>query len=142
MMLLNWLPTLFKTITDSLVLYFSLVDAQGSFLTSYVKRLSNFGFLNGQNGRGPGNGRGNQIVNNLIAMLRNRIDFNPDDDDDIEMPTQGSQNVNNGRGGFSVRGLLGNLVSTIANAAAEEFAGPGNGAGRQCIRRIIEVSSI
>ena len=97
--------------------------------------------MNGQNGRGPGNGRGNQIVNNLIATLRNRIDFNPDDDD-VDMPTQGSQDVNNGRGGFSVRGVLGNLVSSIANAAAEVFAGPENVAGRQCIRRIIEVSTV
>ena len=121
--------------------YFSLVVVQGGFLTSYVARLGNFRFLNGQNGRGPANGRGNQIVNNLIAAIRNRIDFDPDDDDDVDMPTQGSQNGLNGRGGFSVRGLLGNLVSSIANATAEVFTGPGNGAGRQCIRRIIEVST-
>lgn len=126
----------------------SHVDVQGGFLRSYVARLSNFGFLNngnGQtNGRGNGggnsNGRGTGIANNLIAAIRDRLDFNPDDDD-IDMPTQESQNVNNGRSGFSVRGLLGNLISTIANATAEEFVGPGNAAGRQCIRRIIEVST-
>lgn len=115
--------------------YFSPAVVQGDFLTSYIASLGNFGFLNRGDGRRSGIGN---VVNNLLSTLRNRIDFNPGDDDDIVMPTQGNQN---GNGGFSVRGLLGNLVSSIATATAEQFAGPGNAAGRQCIRQIVVVST-
>ena len=108
-------------IVTSLIL---LTVIDGDFLTRYVASIGNFGA-----GRG-----GNGITNNFLSTIRSRIDFMPGDDDDDEM----GQNSTSGPG-LNVRGLLGDLISSIAGAAGQQFAGQGNAGGRACIRRVIEV---
>lgn len=79
------------------------------------------------------------IVNGLLSRIRARIDFVPGDDDDDEMPTGA---MNETSSGFSVRNLLGNLVSGVATAVGNQFGGLGgaNQGKRACIRRVIDVS--
>ena len=42
------------------------------------------------------------------------------------------------RGGFSVRGLLGNVISSVASATVRQYAGQSNAAAL-CIRQVIQV---
>ena len=83
------------------------------------------------------------IVNGLLAQLRSRLEYAPGDDDDDDEMT-GGVNATTSNGGFSVRGLLGNLVSGVATAVGNQFGGLGgsNQARRACIRRVINVSRL
>jgi hypothetical protein len=133
-----------------IIIGFVLAVLEGDFLTSYFASFGNLNRLL----RGGG-----ALLNGLLGNLRDRIDFTPGDDDDDEMPTVvtatatatatgGGAIANagarasaggNGNGRFSVRGLLGNVVSRVASATARQYAGQGNATTALCIGRVIDV---
>ena len=121
---------------------------EGDFLNAYFASFGNLNRLL----RG-----GNALLNGLLGNLRARIDFTPGDDEDEEMATAivvtasatatsagggasasaGASARAGGNGRFSVRGLLGNVVSSVASATILQYAG-GQG-NASCIRQVIEV---
>ena len=132
------------------IIFFAVLE--GDFLTAYFASFGNLNRLL----RG-----GNGLLNGLLGNLRNRIDFTPGDDEDDEMPTLvvatasatatatgGGAVANagarasaggNGNGRFSVRGLLGSVVSRVASATVSQYAGQGNATTALCIRQVINV---
>ena len=131
-------------------LFFAVLE--GDFLTTYFASFGNLNRLL----RG-----GNTLLNGLLGNLRNRIDFTPGDDEDDEMPTVVTATASatatatgggavanagarasaggNGNGRFSVRGLLGSVVSRVASATVSQYAGQGNATTALCIRQVIDV---
>lgn len=122
---------------------------EGDFLTAYFASFGNLNRLL----RG-----GNALLNGLLGNLRARIDFTPGDDEDDEMATiatatasvtatatgggasaSASASASAGGNRFSVRGLLGNVVSSVASATVRQYAGQSNAAAAICIRQVIEV---
>ena len=121
---------------------------EGDFLNAYFASFGNLNRLL----RG-----GNALLNGLLGNLRARIDFTPGDDEDEEMATAivvtasatatsagggasasaGASARAGGNGRFSVQGLLGNVVSSVASATVLQYAG-GQG-NASCIRQVIEV---
>ena len=132
---------------DTLCIFFAVLE--GDFLTAYFASFGNLNRLL----RG-----GNTLLNGLLGNLRNRIDFTPGDDEDDEMPTVvvatasatatatgggavaiAGATASAGGNRFSVRGLLGSVVSRVASATVSQYAGQGNATTALCIRQVINV---